>query len=749
LNYHYVGCYPSDAAVTEATMATSLPPAPNLWPPVSSPWPAACLAACRTAGHLAALLGDANVASGDSCACADALPRANPLLPPARADAGCAARLARPLNDGGADGTGGGVYAAFADPSLLPAFGWSSALPVPPQARADEAGVGAGIVSVDLGALFWDDDAAVTRTTQLSVDDAHGVLARGGTAPDVAVQRRQLAATTSVGLLTATSTSSTSSTSDAVSNAGLATAGVAAAVGAAVALAIVSAFILVAAARRRHTAASSAAVAAASSAAAAAGRRPRPPPRRITLLALGRTPHQPSDDAIVVPHGVLPPFKLPPPPLAPPPPALQPLGGSRTANAAPWGFSPAGSPATAAFTSPHRRSPSGPRPLPTPPHGSPAGLNGRARPPLPLPPLPGSPSGSAPPSLSQSPAMQSLLQRRSSSVVDGASGASSLAAFLARHGRSPATGAPGSLSATAVAAVAAAGEMPLPTPLRASPLAGAELDGAYSTWQASSSSSPYRTSEDATRPSFVTARSVSGGAPLEDLHEEDDDGGERAAAAAGDWGSSSLSSLSTAPEDPRETYGERLGSDNDDDRRRGPARQLVVEPWFPQRFDELALSPGEEVVVHRVYEDGWCDGRVCGTGEEGVFPLACLACRDHVGGVDDVSASNTPIARTDVDPDAVTLKSPPATRAAPPLVAAAAGDDGGGGGDVGGDGGEVDEPGDEQPAGWRRIASDEQIQMADALASGMSSAESLNSVHEPTDGVKAVTEVASDADSAP
>ncbi|KAJ3105759.1 hypothetical protein HDU97_007579 [Phlyctochytrium planicorne] len=73
--------------------------------------------------------------------------------------------------------------------------------------------------------------------------------------------------------------------------------------------------------------------------------------------------------------------------------------------------------------------------------------------------------------------------------------------------------------------------------------------------------------------------------------------------------SSSLSSISTIPSDSGEEY---------------EFRYEVVVPWIPQRFDELALAPGETVVVYKVYEDGWCDGRLLVSGEEGVFPMACL-----------------------------------------------------------------------------------------------------------------------------
>ncbi|KAJ3258309.1 hypothetical protein HDU77_002371 [Chytriomyces hyalinus] len=50
----------------------------------------------------------------------------------------------------------------------------------------------------------------------------------------------------------------------------------------------------------------------------------------------------------------------------------------------------------------------------------------------------------------------------------------------------------------------------------------------------------------------------------------------------------------------------------------------VTEPWIPQRFDELELHVGEIVVVYQSYKDGWCEGCVEGSEEEGVFPRVCL-----------------------------------------------------------------------------------------------------------------------------
>ncbi|KAJ3028870.1 UNVERIFIED_CONTAM: hypothetical protein HDU68_000743 [Siphonaria sp. JEL0065] len=50
----------------------------------------------------------------------------------------------------------------------------------------------------------------------------------------------------------------------------------------------------------------------------------------------------------------------------------------------------------------------------------------------------------------------------------------------------------------------------------------------------------------------------------------------------------------------------------------------VVEHWMPQRFDELELIPGDTVIVYKVFEDGWCDGKIEGTEDTGAFPFACL-----------------------------------------------------------------------------------------------------------------------------
>jgi hypothetical protein len=51
----------------------------------------------------------------------------------------------------------------------------------------------------------------------------------------------------------------------------------------------------------------------------------------------------------------------------------------------------------------------------------------------------------------------------------------------------------------------------------------------------------------------------------------------------------------------------------------------VIEPWLPERFDELALTPGDVVLIKNVYEDGWCEGHLIGKDQEiGAFPMACV-----------------------------------------------------------------------------------------------------------------------------
>ncbi|KAJ3321502.1 hypothetical protein HDU76_014086 [Blyttiomyces sp. JEL0837] len=76
--------------------------------------------------------------------------------------------------------------------------------------------------------------------------------------------------------------------------------------------------------------------------------------------------------------------------------------------------------------------------------------------------------------------------------------------------------------------------------------------------------------------------------------------------------------------DSVDTSASSISTDTSVVENRGIARYEVSEPWMPMRFDELALTPGLFVIIYKVYEDGWCDGRVEGTDEEGVFPMACL-----------------------------------------------------------------------------------------------------------------------------
>ncbi|KAI8908763.1 hypothetical protein DFJ77DRAFT_473233 [Powellomyces hirtus] len=58
----------------------------------------------------------------------------------------------------------------------------------------------------------------------------------------------------------------------------------------------------------------------------------------------------------------------------------------------------------------------------------------------------------------------------------------------------------------------------------------------------------------------------------------------------------------------------------------------VLSSHFPQRDDEVAVHPGDAVIVWRVWEDGWCKGTVVRGGgkhndhhaTEGIFPVRCV-----------------------------------------------------------------------------------------------------------------------------
>ncbi|KAJ3246208.1 hypothetical protein HDU78_007658 [Chytriomyces hyalinus] len=80
---------------------------------------------------------------------------------------------------------------------------------------------------------------------------------------------------------------------------------------------------------------------------------------------------------------------------------------------------------------------------------------------------------------------------------------------------------------------------------------------------------------------------------------------------ATDSASSSLSSVSTIESDIEVEH-----------------RFEVIEPWMPQRYDELELLVGDTVVVYQMFEDGWCDGKLEGSDETGAFPAACLQMDD-------------------------------------------------------------------------------------------------------------------------
>ncbi|KAJ3343381.1 eukaryotic translation initiation factor 3 subunit A [Gonapodya sp. JEL0774] len=57
-----------------------------------------------------------------------------------------------------------------------------------------------------------------------------------------------------------------------------------------------------------------------------------------------------------------------------------------------------------------------------------------------------------------------------------------------------------------------------------------------------------------------------------------------------------------------------------------PKRVLkVLHPFTPQKKDEIALSPGDDVVCIFEHNDGWCAGTNRTTAQSGTFPRGCLA----------------------------------------------------------------------------------------------------------------------------
>jgi len=57
-------------------------------------------------------------------------------------------------------------------------------------------------------------------------------------------------------------------------------------------------------------------------------------------------------------------------------------------------------------------------------------------------------------------------------------------------------------------------------------------------------------------------------------------------------------------------------------------------PYDPQLDDEISLSPGDNIKLIRVFDDGWAIARNFSTGREGAIPLACLTRQDKEEGSD-------------------------------------------------------------------------------------------------------------------
>ncbi|KAJ1542158.1 hypothetical protein HK405_010173, partial [Cladochytrium tenue] len=58
---------------------------------------------------------------------------------------------------------------------------------------------------------------------------------------------------------------------------------------------------------------------------------------------------------------------------------------------------------------------------------------------------------------------------------------------------------------------------------------------------------------------------------------------------------------------------------------RGEALVRVVHPYAPTLADELLLEVGREVILLKAFDDGWALGMNPVTGQQGAFPLVCVA----------------------------------------------------------------------------------------------------------------------------
>ncbi|KAI9197345.1 uncharacterized protein BJ171DRAFT_222855 [Polychytrium aggregatum] len=64
--------------------------------------------------------------------------------------------------------------------------------------------------------------------------------------------------------------------------------------------------------------------------------------------------------------------------------------------------------------------------------------------------------------------------------------------------------------------------------------------------------------------------------------------------------------------------------------RKGPAKKYrAVQKYVPRMSDEIALMPGDQVIIRKIYGDGWGLGFNVSTRQEGAFPLHIIAVMDE------------------------------------------------------------------------------------------------------------------------
>jgi hypothetical protein len=62
--------------------------------------------------------------------------------------------------------------------------------------------------------------------------------------------------------------------------------------------------------------------------------------------------------------------------------------------------------------------------------------------------------------------------------------------------------------------------------------------------------------------------------------------------------------------------------------------KLIYYVLEPHLEDEVAIQPGDIMLVHKVFDDGWAAGENSKTGQTGIFPLPCCVQANEANDID-------------------------------------------------------------------------------------------------------------------